>query len=182
MGSPTLSLPPALSPWLGSEYQWPCCLSQAWLLHSSMVTQVLPGSCRSRDSMLELASLEQLMHRRMEWCSERRVGATINGFRILEGDHIPSGGQNSAAALTNVQGEPKEYDYEYYDDRKPDSVFVNPHDVSPQQEHLLAGNLAGRVFTTPPPGLTPAPRRQFPPGKIQLDRFPEGFNFNFNSQ
>merc|ERR1711962_1423590 len=115
-----------------------------------------------------------------------KYSAGINGFRIIEGDHIPSGGQNSAAALTNVQGEPKEYDYEYYDDRKPDSVFVNPHDVSHQQEHLLAGNLAGhlagRVFTTPPPGLTPAPRRQFPPGKIQLDRFPEGFNFNFNSQ
>merc|ERR1712243_18810 len=80
MGSPTLSLPPALSPWLGSYYQWPCCLSQAWLLHSSMVTQVLPGSCRSRDSMLELASLEQLMHRRMEWCSEGRVEATMKGL------------------------------------------------------------------------------------------------------
>merc|ERR1711890_162769 len=115
-----------------------------------------------------------------------KYSAGVNGFRILEGDHIPSGGQNSAAALTDLQGEPKEYDYEYYDDRKSDSVFVNPHDVSHQQEHLLAGNLAGhlagRVFTTPPPGLTPAPRRQFPPGKIQLDRFPEGFNFNFNSQ
>merc|ERR1712098_517551 len=61
-------------------YQWPCCLSLAWLLHSSMVTQVLPGSCRSRDSMLELASLEQLMHRRMEWCSERRVEATMKGL------------------------------------------------------------------------------------------------------
>merc|ERR1712215_5023 len=55
-----------------------------------------------------------------------KYSAGINGFRILEGDHIPSGGQNSAAALTNVQGEPKEYDYEYYDDRKPDSVFVKP--------------------------------------------------------
>merc|ERR1711862_484953 len=74
-----------------------------------------------------------------------KYSAGINGFRILEGDHIPSGGQNSAAALTNVQGEPKEYDYEYYDDRKPDSVFVNPHDVSHQQEHLLAGNLAGHL-------------------------------------
>merc|ERR1712126_21247 len=80
MGSPTLSLPPAPPPWLGSYYQWPCCLSPAWPLHSSMVTQVLPGSCRSRDSMLELASLEQLMHRRMEWCSERKVGATMKGL------------------------------------------------------------------------------------------------------
>merc|ERR1712004_928798 len=70
-----------------------------------------------------------------------KYSAGINGFRILEGDHIPSGGQNSA--------------------------------------------LAGTVFTTPRPGLIPepvAPRKSFPPGQIQLDRFPEGFNFNFRSQ
>merc|ERR1711936_1098594 len=46
-----------------------------------------------------------------------KYSAGINGFRILGGDHIPSGGQNSADAITvNSAGEPKEYDYEYYDD------------------------------------------------------------------
>merc|ERR1711934_1073996 len=119
-----------------------------------------------------------------------KYSAGINGFRILEGDHIPSGGQNSAQ--NNAAGEPEEYDYEYYDDRQPQSVFVNPHDSSHHTKHLLdgnlAGHLAGRVFTTPRPGLVqPAvevePRRKsFPPGQIQLDRFPEGFNFNFRSQ
>merc|ERR1712203_116794 len=118
-----------------------------------------------------------------------KYSAGINGFRILEGDHIPSGGQNSALAATNAAGEPEEYDYEYYDDRQPQSVFVNPHDSSHHTKHLLdgnlAGHLAGRVFTTPRPGLVPepvAPRKSFPPGQIQLDRFPEGFNFNFRSQ
>ena len=52
--------------------------------------------------------------------------------RILEGDHIPSGGQNAANAVTNNAGEVAEYDYEYYDDAKPDSVFVNPYDSSHQ--------------------------------------------------
>merc|ERR1712243_96447 len=114
-----------------------------------------------------------------------KYSAGINGFRILEGDHIPSGGQNSALAATNAAGEPEEYDYEYYDDRQPQSVFVNPHDSSHHTKHLLdgnlAGHLAGRVFTTPRPGLLQPvePRRKsFPPGQIQLDRFPEGFNFN----
>merc|ERR1712008_8765 len=86
-----------------------------------------------------------------------KYSAGINGFRILEGDHIPSGGQNSAQAATNSAGEPEEYDYEYYDDRQPQSVFVNPHDSSHHTKHLLdgnlAGHLAGRVFTTPRPGL-----------------------------
>ena len=113
-------------------------------------------------------------------------------YRILGGDHIPSGGQNSADAITvNQAGEPKEYDYEYYDDTKPASPFVNPYDPSHQQKDLLAGNLAGllagRTFTTPrplPPGVatTPGTNRFFPPGQIKLDRFPEGFNFNFKSQ
>merc|ERR1712173_425050 len=88
-----------------------------------------------------------------------KYSAGINGFRILEGDHIPSGGQNSALAATNAAGEPEEYDYEYYDDRQPQSVFVNPHDSSHHTKHLLdgnlAGHLAGRVFTTPRPGLIP---------------------------
>merc|ERR1712066_25120 len=49
-----------------------------------------------------------------------KYSAGVNGFRILGGDHIPSGGQNSADAVTvNAAGEPKEYDYEYYDDTPP---------------------------------------------------------------
>ena len=91
----------------------------------------------------------------------------------------------------NAAGEPKEYDYEYYDDTQPQSPFVNPYDPNHQQKDLLDGNLAGllagRVFTTPrplPPGVPTTPRtdRFFPPGQIKLDRFPEGFNFNFKSQ
>ena len=54
----------------------------------------------------------------------------MNGFRILSGDHIPAGGQNAAAA--NLTG-PVEYDYEYYDDTKPASPFVNPHDPTHRQ-------------------------------------------------
>ena len=53
--------------------------------------------------------------------------------RILEGDHIPSGGQKSANADNlNEVGEPKEYEYEYYDDTPQESPFVNPHDPNHQ--------------------------------------------------
>ena len=71
-----------------------------------------------------------------------RYEAGVNGFRILSGDHIPAGGQNAAPA--NVTGA-VEYDYEYYDERKPDSPFVNPHDPTHQTKELLAGNLAGHL-------------------------------------
>ena len=40
--------------------------------------------------------------------------AGVNGFRILSGDHIPSGGQTAAQAVP--KGEIEEYDYEYYDE------------------------------------------------------------------
>merc|ERR1712027_275404 len=44
-----------------------------------------------------------------------KYSAGVNGFRILEGAHIPSGGQTPAQAeLKNEVGEPKEYEYEYY--------------------------------------------------------------------
>merc|ERR1712083_409585 len=101
--------------------------------------------------------------------------AGVNGFRILEGDHIPSGGQKSANAQNlNEVGEPKEYEYEYYDDTVPESPFVNPFDSSHQQQRFLmagdlAGHLAQRVFTTtlahqwslvPPP--LPLPRGSSP--------------------
>merc|ERR1712210_141465 len=120
-----------------------------------------------------------------------KYSAGVNGFRILEGDHIPSGGQKAAQNLNTVEGaEPKEYEYEYYDDTVPESPFVNPFDTSHQnQRFLMAGHLAQRVFTTtlaPPqvPGAstTESPKRFFPPGQIKLDRFPQGFNFQFQSQ
>merc|ERR1712128_313166 len=112
-----------------------------------------------------------------------KYSAGVNGFRILEGDHIPSGGQTSAQAkLTNEAGEPKEYEYEYYDDTIPESPFVNPFDPSHQLPMLKAGDLAGhlaqRVFTTTqkvplaPGETTPSPNRFFPKGQIKLDRFP----------
>merc|ERR1712001_157031 len=120
-----------------------------------------------------------------------KYSAGVNGFRILDGDHIPSGGQTSAQAqIANEVGEPKEYEYEYYDDTLPESPFVNPHDSSHQNPMLKAGDLAGllaqRVFTTPrpvAPGQTTTllPTRFFPKGQIKLDRFPTGFNFQFQS-
>merc|ERR1712244_167512 len=117
-----------------------------------------------------------------------KYSAGVNGFGILEGAHIPSGGQTSAQAeLKNEVGEPKEYEYEYYDDTPPESPFVNPFDPSHQLPMLKAGDLAGhlaqRKFTTPlplaPGETTPAPNRFFPKGQIKLDRFPQGFNFQF---
>merc|ERR1712038_1748212 len=120
-----------------------------------------------------------------------KYSAGVNGFRILDGDHIPSGGQTSAQAqISDEVGEPKEYEYEYYDDTLPESPFVNPHDPSHQNPMLKAGDLAGllaqRVFTTPRPlapgqTTTKAPNRFFPKGQIKLDRFPTGFNFQFQS-
>merc|ERR1711971_77062 len=120
-----------------------------------------------------------------------KYSAGVNGFRILDGDHIPSGGQTSAQAqITKESGEPKEYEYEYYDDTPLESPFVNPHDPSHQNPMLKAGDLAGllaqRVFTTPRPlapgqSTTLAATRFFPKGQIKLDRFPTGFNFQFQS-
>ena len=122
-----------------------------------------------------------------------KYSAGVNGFRILEGAHIPSGGQKSAQAqLVDDKGQPMEYEYEYYDDTVPESPFVNPFDPNHQNSMLKAGDLAGllaqRQFpvTTPKPLLpgetTPNPTRFFPPGQIKLDRFPQGFNFQFQSQ
>jgi len=131
--------------------------------------------------------------------------AGVNGFRILSGDHIPSGGQTAAAAVLDENNEPVEYDYEYYEDTPDDSSpFVNPYDPTHQQKSLLAGNLAGhlagalahqkkfdpvteRTAAAGNPLLLAAlenttPRnRFFPDGQITLDRFNDGFNFNFRS-
>ena len=107
-----------------------------------------------------------------------------------------SGGQNAAAAVAKGAGteEEEEYDYAYYDDTKLDSPFVNPHDPTHQKPELLAGNLAGHLAgifresgagttTTARPGVptTPSPLRVFPRGNVQLERFPAGFNFAFQS-
>jgi len=132
--------------------------------------------------------------------------AGVNGFRILDGAHIPSGGQHAAEALVDENEEPYEYDYEYYDEvPEGTSPFVNPHDPTHQSKHLLAGNLAGHLAghlaaahsaeakRLQAQGLRPAadplrlqlttepPLRIFPQGNIKLDRFSDGFNFNFRS-
>merc|ERR1712158_166655 len=76
-----------------------------------------------------------------------KYSAGVNGFRILNGDHIPSGGQTAAIAVPKGEGteEEEEYDYAYYDETKLDSPFVNPHDPTHQKPELLAGNLAGHL-------------------------------------
>merc|ERR1712076_107979 len=56
-----------------------------------------------------------------------KYSAGVNGFRILDGAHIPSGGQTSAQAqITKESGEPKEYEYEYYDDPPQESPSSTP--------------------------------------------------------
>ena len=110
-----------------------------------------------------------------------------------------------ADAIVDENEEPYEYDYEYYDEvPEGTSPFVNPYDPTHQTKHLLAGNLAGHLAghmaaakadetrrlqslrptqqlplqLTP---TTPRPLRFFPQGQIKLDRFSDGFNFNFRS-
>jgi len=75
--------------------------------------------------------------------------------------------------------------------------FINPFDAS-HQGGLLAGHLAGHQAgfrAQPQPqqparqavivpriqSTTPTPTRFFPPGKLQLNRFETGFNFDFES-
>merc|ERR1711962_856319 len=101
-----------------------------------------------------------------------KYSAGINVFRILEGDHIPSGGQKAANAepVLGENGAPKEYEYEYYDDTVPESPFVNPFDTSHQsQQFLMAGDLAGhlaqRTFTTPKPVILGPGQTTTPPAK-----------------
>jgi len=207
-----------------------------------------------------------------------KYSAGKEGFRILGGDHIPSGGQDAAlfgsqdpaapaapiqpaptrAAPTPIAAVPVAIpDYDNYDDEPVDpnfnpfinphdpthrnfafnknganfapkvpgvldssnvpncagceglNPFVNPFDASHQQPGLLAGHQAGaragvranakpagrRVLPVGAPAAhsepkllpvlhtttTPTPKRFFPPGKISLNRFETGFNFDFSS-
>merc|ERR1712226_988225 len=65
-----------------------------------------------------------------------KYSAGVNGFRILDGAHIPSGGQTSAQAqITKESGEPKEYEYEYYDDTPQESPFRQPPRSQPSEPH-----------------------------------------------
>jgi len=211
-----------------------------------------------------------------------KYSAGKDGFRILDGAHIPSGGQDAAAFVAEpepvraapapiqqaarpvarpavrvapepIQAEPLIPDYEQYDDEPVDpnfnpfinphdpthrnfafnkngakfapkvpgvldssfvppcagceglNPFVNPFDASHNNAGLLAGHLAGarqqpapaprarpqarpqasrplaadpRLFQTT---TTPSPKRFFPPGKLALNRFETGFNFDFSS-
>jgi len=85
--------------------------------------------------------------------------------------------------------------------------FINPYDSTHQNPGFLAGHLAGHRAPAPKrqpapaqtrarpqasrplaadPRLfqvttTPAPKRFFPPGKLALNRFETGFNFDFSS-
>jgi len=210
-----------------------------------------------------------------------RYTAGKEGFRILEGDHIPSGGQDAALFVAEPQPtapvapvqpvqEPVQpvqrvqqvqeaqpvfdefVDYEYEDEpvdpnfnpfinphdpthrnfafnkngakfapkvpgvldssNVPDCAgcqglnpFINPHDASHQRPiqalgGLLAGHLAGHRAGAQQPRrqpaaprqpaalptilrttTTPSPKRFFPPGKLALNRFETGFNFDFSS-
>ena len=81
-----------------------------------------------------------------------RYSAGRDGFRILSGDHIPSGGQNvPSAAVASVVGPnnavvEEEYDYQYYDDTPQQSVFVNPHDPSHYQARYFALHIENNGF------------------------------------
>merc|ERR1711981_1423289 len=135
-----------------------------------------------------------------------RYTAGKDGFRIPEGDHIPTGvtGHNSApaapapapvAAPVQPVAVPQTVDYDYdYEPVDPSfNPFVNPLDASHQQAGLLAGHLAGGQRQQPRPvqrtlpvqqiqATTQSAPRFFPPGNLKLNRFESGFNFDFSSQ
>ena len=69
----------------------------------------------------------------------------ISFFKIFSAS---SGGQAAAANIEAGKEDPEEYDYQYYDEAKPDSPFVNPHDPTHQSPELLAGILIILSFIT----------------------------------
>merc|ERR1712058_139052 len=188
-----------------------------------------------------------------------RYSAGKDGFKILEGDHVPTGanGQNSApfvatqaprrvAAAPQPQQfaqaavQPASSDYDYYEDINPtqntfvptqtqnfvpqpqpnfapatnSNPFINPHDPTHRDFRFningasFGGNTRAHSQSAVPPcadcaGVNPfinpfdnsnrnpqafvptptqAPRNFCPPGKLALNRFENGFNFDFTSQ
>merc|ERR1711887_36802 len=193
-----------------------------------------------------------------------RYTAGKDGFRILEGDHVPTGanGQGSAQFQATPRPAPAprqqfvqqqqpqqpqqqqfvqpresvDYDYEYYDGAVPETSprfnqqsqqvpaqqtfvpaqpvqrvaqpqqpvrrpvapansnpFINPHDATHRNSASFAPAPTAaprqqfqQTFQQPQqfaaPAVTEAPRNFFPPGQLQLNRFENGFNFDFTSQ
>merc|ERR1712223_1206076 len=189
-----------------------------------------------------------------------RYTAGKDGFRILEGDHVPTGanGQASAQFVATPAPAPAprqqfaqqpqqqfvqpresvDYDYEYYDGAVPETSprfnqqqnqapvqqtfvpaqpvqrvaqpqqpvrrpvaarvnpFINPFDASHRNPASFAPAPTAaprqqqfqQTFQQQPqqfaaaPVVTEAPRNFFPPGQLQLNRFENGFNFDFTSQ
>merc|ERR1711936_1495594 len=212
-----------------------------------------------------------------------RYTAGKDGFRILEGDHVPTGANGQTAAQFQATPAPRQqfaqqqqpqqqqfvqprestdYDYEYYDGAVPETSprfnqqapaqqtfvpaqpvqrvaqpvqpvrrpavpantnnpFINPHDPTHRDFNFNrnGGNFGGHTaphqasavppcadcagvnpfinptaaprqqfqqpqqFAAPATRVTPeAPRNFFPPGQLQLNRFENGFNFDFTSQ
>merc|ERR1712110_837416 len=141
-----------------------------------------------------------------------RYTAGKDGFRILEGAHIPSGanGQNSAPFVAQQPAAPVQAPVQpvaapvVQSAPVPQTIdadcagvnpFVTPFDAS-HQGGLLAGHQAGFRAAAPAPTAVPVRQvpvqqnflrttespRFFPPGNLKLNRFETGFNFDFSSQ
>merc|ERR1712243_1978 len=92
-----LHRPDSPAGWQGSSHQLPCLHAPLSLLLSSKEIPAMPGSCRSRDSMLELESLDLLSPRRMGWCTGRRAGGTMRGL-----DSTVTSGMMASPTLSNT--------------------------------------------------------------------------------
>ena len=150
-----------------------------------------------------------------------KYSAGVDGFRILEGDHVPTGANGQNSALHNpdydyVESAPASQSQQTYTETNT-NPFINPHDQTHKDLHYNRKAVSyhqyrGSVppcadcagvdpFTNPydpshragyvPPHqpaarslsnlLTHRPRNNFPPGKLSLNRFETGFNFDFES-
>merc|ERR1712168_1665102 len=98
-----------------------------------------------------------------------KYSAGKDGFKILEGNHVPNGanGQNSAAHDPNY--------------REPDYKQQQAYQYNQQQQSSFNyNNNNNNVNYNYQP--TEASRSNFfPPGKLNLNRFETGFNFDFES-
>merc|ERR1712150_396440 len=91
-----------------------------------------------------------------------KYSAGKEGFRILEGGHIPSGGQDAAAFVATPAPEPAQqqplpapvdYDYEVAEEAPVDpnlNPFINPHDPTHRN---FAFNKNGAKFAPKVPGV-----------------------------